>query len=91
MSFFNEETNPFVKMFNQLPPEDKEKYTKMGDYIYSIVDFETGEIIQDPNAELESIRDALRSGLSIDDLTEKERELIRHHGCDIDNILANGN
>lgn len=92
MSFFNEETNPFVKMFNQLAPEDKEKYTKMGDYIYSIVDFESGEIIKDPNAELESILDALRSGLSIDDLTDKERELIRrHHGCDIDHVLANGN
>jgi hypothetical protein len=91
MSFFNEETNPFVKMFNQLAPEDKEKYTKMGDYMYGIVDFESGEIIQDSNAELESILDALRSGLSIDDLTEKEQILIRRHGCDVDHILANGN
>ena len=78
-------------MFNNLPPEEKEKYTKMGDYMYGLVDFETSEIIKDPNVELESILDALRSGLSIDDLTEKEQDLIRHHwGC-IDHVLANGN
>lgn len=89
MSFFNEKTNPFIQMFNNLPEEEKEKYTKMGNYMYNIVDFETSEIIQDPNVELESILDALRSGLSIDDLTEKEQILIRHHGCDVDHVLAN--
>ena len=78
-------------MFNQLEEDEKAKYTKMGNYMYGIVDFETGKVLKDPNVELESILDALRSGLSIDDLTDKEKELVRHYWSSIDNVLTNDN
>lgn len=92
MSFFDKNTNPFMKMFEQMSPEEQDRYTKMGDYMYGIVDFETGELVEsEQDQEFKSILDALRSGLSINDLTERERELVEQYwGC-LDNILANGN
>lgn len=92
MSFFDKNTNPFMKMFEQMSQEEQERYKKMGDYMYGIVDFETGELVEsEQEQEFKSILDALRSGLSINDLTERERELVEQYwGC-LDNVLANGN
>lgn len=92
MSFFDKNTNPFMKMFEQMSQEEQDRYTKMGDYMYGIVDFETGKLVEsEQDQEFKSILDALRSGLSINDLTERERELVEQYwGC-LDNVLANGN
>ena len=38
MSFFDKNTNPFMKMFEQMSQEEQDRYTKMGDYMYGIVD-----------------------------------------------------
>lgn len=92
MSFFDKNHNPFMQMFEQMSQEEQDRYKKMGDYMYGIVDFETGELKESvKDQEFKSILDALRSGLSIDDLTEHERELVEQYwGC-LDNVLANGN
>ena len=45
----------------------------------------------DKDEQFKSILDALRSGLSINDLTERERELAEHYWGRLDNVLANGN
>ena len=81
-----------MKMFEQMSQEEQDRYTKMGDYMYGIVDFETGKLVEsEQDQEFKSILDALRSGLSINDLTERERELVEQYwGC-LDNVLANGN
>ena len=80
MSFFDDK-NPFVKMFEELSDESKEQYKKEGHYMYNIVDFETNQVIDKnvPDVEFKSILDALHSGLSIDDLTDRDRDLIRLH------------
>jgi L-arabinose isomerase len=103
MSFFDKNINPFMNMFEQMSQEEQDRYKKMGDYMYGIVDFETGKLIESEQdqvtkgdvdecqQEFKSILDALRSGLSIDDLTQHERELVEQYlGC-LDNVLANGN
>ena len=92
MSFFDKNTNPFMKMFEQMSQEEQERYKKMGDYMYGIVDFETGKLVEsEQDQEFKSILDALRSGLSINDLTERERELVEQYWGSLDNVLANGN
>lgn len=94
MSFFDE-NNPFIGMFDQLSEEDKELYRKSGEYMYNLVDFETSEVIkkdeQVPDTDFKSILDALRSGLSIDDLTDKERETIALYCGSVESILAGSN
>jgi hypothetical protein len=109
MSFFDKNINPFMNMFDQLSQEEQDRYKKMGDYMYGIVDFETGKLVKDQeqvtfgdkgqqvkgdvdeDEQFKSILDALRSGLSINDLTERERELAEHYWGRLDNVLANGN
>ena len=91
MSFFDKNHNPFLQMFEQMSEEEQDKYKKMGDYMYGIVDFETSQLIENENdQEFKSILDALRSGLSINDLTDKERELVEQYWGSLENVLANG-
>lgn len=80
MSFFDKNINPFLGMFDQLSPEQQEEYTKSGEYMYSFVDFETGNIIQQPCKydELQSIKDAIKSGISEEYLTDKEKKMLKH-------------
>lgn len=85
MSFFNEKTNPFMKLFQQLSPEAQEEYSKKGEELYNFIDFETGQIIEKlPTApdSIEAIQRLLQSGLSIDDLTPTERELLAQYQHD---------
>lgn len=92
MSFFDKNTNPFMKMFELMSQEEQDRYKKMGDYMYGIVDFETGELTEtEKDREFKNILDALRSGLSINDLNEHERGLVEQYWGSLDNVLANGN
>lgn len=82
MSFFDKNINPFLGMFDQLSPEQQEEYKKSGEYMYSFVDFETGNIIQQPcehddyKIQLQSIKDAIKSGISEEYLTQREKEIL---------------
>jgi hypothetical protein len=83
MSFFDKNTNPFLGMFEQLSQEQQEEYRKSGEYMYSFVDFETGNIIQehkidDYDTQLKSIKDAIRSGISEEYLSQHEKEILEH-------------
>lgn len=42
---FDNSTNPFMHMFDQLSDDSKKQYKAIGEYMYSIVDFETSEVI----------------------------------------------
>lgn len=90
MSFFNKDINPFMRMFEQLSETEQEKYKQIGEYMYNIVNFESGQLIKtEQEQEFNSIIDALRSGLSINDLTPKEKELVEQYWSSFDNVTGN--
>lgn len=80
MSFFSE-NNPFMKMFEQLSEEAQKEYQQKGNDLYDFINFETGELFHEgetPRSHLdkESIQRSLKSGLSINDLTDEEKKIL---------------
>lgn len=71
----------FKNMMNNLSDEDKEKYKKIGEYMYNTIDYENNEIlnkIKTPTEEiLGYIEIALKSGLSAEDLEPEERKYMK--------------
>lgn len=81
MSFFSE-NNPFMKMFEQLSEEAQREYQQKGNDLYDFINFETGELYHEgeaPRSHLDkkSIERSLQSGLSINDLTEEEKSILK--------------
>lgn len=81
MSYFNENLNPFMKMFNELSIEQQEEYKKKGKDLYEFINFETGELYEkNPSyLDIDSIKRCLQSGMSEDDLTEQEKEILNNN------------
>ncbi len=81
MTFFDK-NNPFLKMFNELSPDEQQRYQQKGKDLYEFIDFETGKLYEElPESYLniESIKRSLQSGLSVDDLTNDERKLFEQY------------
>ena len=75
--------NPYYKnAFNALSQEDKEKYRKMGQYMYGKIDFEQNKILDikpPPQKEsLKYIETSFKSGLLPKDLNEDEIEFMKN-------------
>ena len=76
MDLFN---NPAVlKAKESLSKEDLEKYEKQGEYMFNSIDFDKGGLEGQLNDFIRYIEMGLKSGLSLDDLTEKEIDAIRN-------------
>ena len=74
--------NPMVKAAaDALTDEQKEKYAQIGKELYSTVDFETNEVLNNlPNPMVDSLLQLtvqLRSGLHPTDLEESDIELLK--------------
>ena len=69
--------NPtFKEMKENLSEEDKKKYEKIGESMYNSIDYNSGKILDknsyDMTLVLKYILEGLKSGLSVEDLTENE-------------------
>lgn len=70
-----------MKMFEQLSEEAQKEYQQKGNDLYDFINFETGELFHEgetPRSHLdkESIQRSLKSGLSINDLTDEEKKIL---------------
>lgn len=80
--------NPtFNELKENLSEEDKKKYEKIGESMYNSIDYESGEILDknsyDMTLVIKYILEGLKSGLSVDDLSEDEVAiLINAFGAD---------
>ena len=69
--------NPtFKEMKENLSEKDKKKYEKIGESMYNSIDYKSGEILDknsyDMSLVIKYILEGLKSGLSVEDLTENE-------------------
>lgn len=71
----------FQNMIKNLSDEDKEKYKKIGEYMYNSVDYEKNEILNKVKTPTEEILGyielALQSGISLEDLEPEERQYMK--------------
>ena len=71
----------FQKMIENLSDEDREKYKRIGEYMYNSVDYEKNEILNKVKTPTEEILGyielALQSGISIEDLEPEERQYMK--------------
>ena len=71
----------FQNMLKNLSDEDKEKYRKIGEYMYNTVDYENNEILNKVKTPTEEILGyielALQSGISLEDLEPEERQYMK--------------
>lgn len=74
MDLFNNPT--IIKAKESLSKEEREKYEKQGEYMFNNIDFENGGLEGQLNDFIKYIEVGLKSGLSIDDLTEDEIEAL---------------
>ena len=66
----------FSKLKESLSPEDKIKYQKQGDAFFSNFDFKNGQMITPLEHTSNHIIAALKSGLTINDLDEDEKQIM---------------
>ena len=69
--------NPsFKEMKENLSEEDKKKYEKIGESMYNSIDYNSGKILDknsyDMTLVLKYILEGLKSGLSVEDLSDDE-------------------
>ena len=74
MDLFNNPT--ILKAKESLSKEDLEKCEKQGEYMFNSIDFDKGGLEGQLKDFIRYIEMGLKSGLSLDDLTEKEIEAI---------------
>ena len=67
----------FSKLKESLSPEDKEKYDLQGESYFSNFDFSNGQMTTPLELTSNHIVAALKSGLSVDDLDEDEKEIMK--------------
>ena len=72
--------NPMVQQIrDEMSPEDREKYDKIGKELYEQINFETGEIEGQIDDVLTQLKDMLRSGIHPSDLTYEEKNFLEHY------------
>ncbi len=73
--------NPMIqKARESMTPEQLREYERQAEYMYSHVNFETGELLQDPLADfVADIVEQLKSGLGVEYLDSDEQLAMENH------------
>lgn len=72
--------NPMIQQIrDEMSPEEREKYDKIGKDLYEQINFETGTIEGEVDDVLAQLKDMLHSGIHPSDLTYEEKNFLEHY------------